>query len=82
MLPLLVIAGALAQSPSQTDRVAMRFELFGRVGLHILTSRMEIDQVGERYAIVSELTTRGLTGLLVNLTERSKVRGRLTADSV
>ncbi len=79
---LLVIGGALAQSPSQTDRVAMRFELFGRVGLHILTSRMEIDQVGERYAIVSELTTRGLTGLLVDLTERSKVRGRLTADSI
>jgi hypothetical protein len=78
---LLVIGGALAQSPSPTDRVAMRFELFGRVGLHVLTSRMEIAEAGERYTVVAELTTRGVTGFLVDLAEHSKVRGRLTADS-
>jgi Protein of unknown function (DUF3108) len=78
---LLAIGGALAQSPPQTDRVAMRFEVFGAAGLHVLTSRMEIDEVGERYAVVSELTTRGVTGLLVDLADHSEVRGRLTADS-
>lgn len=78
---LLVIGGALAQSPPQTDRVAMRFELFGPVGLHVLTSRMQIDQVGERYAVVAELTTRGMTGLLFDLADHSRVHGRLTADS-
>jgi uncharacterized protein DUF3108 len=78
---LLVIGAALAQSPPQSDRVAMRFEMFSRAGLHVLTNRTEIDEVGERYAIVSELTTRGLTGLLVDLADHSKVRGRLTADS-
>jgi hypothetical protein len=78
---LLVIGGALAQSPSQTDRVAMRFEVFGPVGLHVVTSRTEIDEVGERYAVASELATRGLTGFLVDLADHSKVKGRLTADS-
>jgi len=78
---LLVVGAALAQSPPQSDRVAMRFEVFGRAGLHVLTNRTEIEEVGERYSVVSELTTRGLTGLLVDLADHSKVRGRLTADT-
>src|SRR5947208_646811 len=46
---LLSIGGAMAQSPSQADRVAMRFEVFGPAGLHVVTNRMDIDEVGERY---------------------------------
>src|ERR1700686_4935294 len=78
---LLVIGGALAQSPSQTDRVAMRYEVFGSIGLHMVTSRTEIDEVGERYAVVAELATRGVTGFVLDLADHSKVKGRLTADS-
>jgi hypothetical protein len=77
---LLVIGGALAQSPPQTGRVAMRFEVFGSVGLHMVTSRIEIDEVGERYAVVSELATRGVTGFVLDLADHSTVTGRLTAD--
>lgn len=78
---MLVIGGALAQTPSQTDRVAMRFEVFGSVGLHMLTSRNEIDEVGERYAVVAELVTRGVTGFVLDLADHSNVKGRLTRDS-
>src|SRR5579862_9557114 len=77
---LLVMGGALAQAPSQTDRVAMRYEVFGSVGLHLLTNRTEIDEVGERYAVASELATRGVAGLLLDLADHSKVKGRLTGD--
>jgi hypothetical protein len=78
---LLVMGGALAQSPPQTDRIAMRYEVFGPAGLHVLTNRTDIDEVGERYAIVSELATRGVAGFVLDLAEHSEVRGRLTADS-
>ena len=78
---LLAIGAALAQSPPQTNRVAMRFEVFGPAGLHVLTNRIEIDEIGERYAVASELTTSGLTGFFLDLAEHSKVGGRLTAAS-
>jgi hypothetical protein len=78
---LLVIGGALAQSPPQTDRILMRFEVFGPAGLHVVTNRTEIDEAGDRYAIVSDLRTRGVTGVFVRLADHSKVRGRLTGDS-
>jgi len=77
---LLVIGGALAQSPSQTDRVTMRFEVFGSAGFHAVTSRSEIDEVGDRYTVVAELATRGVTGFVVDLTDHSNVKGRLTGD--
>src|SRR5712671_6290165 len=78
---LLAIGAALAQSPPQINRVAMRFEVFGPAGLHVLTNRIEIDEIGERYAVASELTTRGLTGFFLDLADHSKVGGRLTAAS-
>src|SRR5712691_11162360 len=78
---LLAISGALAQSPPQTGRIAMRFEVFGSLGLQVMTSRVEIDEAGDRYAVVSELTTRGVAGFFVDLAEHAEVHGRLTADS-
>jgi hypothetical protein len=80
---LLVLAvAALAQTPPPSDRILMRFEVFGFAGLHAVTSRTEIQEVGEHYKIASDLTTRGVTGMLVSLAEHSEVRGRRTADSV
>ena len=78
---LLSIGGALAQSPPQTDRVAMRFEVFGPAGLHVVTNRIDIDEVGERYAVASELATRGVAGFVLDLVEHAKVHGRFTGDS-
>lgn len=71
----------MAQSPPQAERIAMRYEAFGSLGLHAVTSRTEIDEVGERYAVAAELETRGVTGFLLDLAEHSNVKGRLTADS-
>jgi Protein of unknown function (DUF3108) len=78
---LLLASAALAQAPPRSDRILMRFEVFGVAGLHAVTNRTEIDEVGERYTIASDLATRGVAGLVVSLAEHTEVRGRLTADS-
>lgn len=59
----------------------MRFEVFGLAGLHTVSSRTEIEELGERYKITSDLATRGVAGILVSLVEHSEVSGRLSADS-
>ncbi len=76
---LLLAGGSLAGPASQSERIALRYEVFGPLSLHVLTSRTEIDEVGDRYAIVSDLATRGVAGLVVELTGHGEVRGRLTA---
>ncbi|HEV8679147.1 MAG TPA: DUF3108 domain-containing protein [Stellaceae bacterium] len=79
---LLLAGGALAQPASPTDRITMRFEGFGPAGLHVLTSRTKIETGANRYAITSELTTRGLASVVVDLNGHSEVRGRLTGSAV
>jgi hypothetical protein len=79
---LVLLAGAaLAQALPQGDRILMRFEVFGFADLHVVTNQTEIDEVGEHYKIVSDLATRGVTGIVVALAEHNEVRGRLTPDS-
>lgn len=75
---LLLLGGAPAGPAPQPDRVALRYEVFGPLGLHVLTSRTEIDEVGDRYAIASELATRGVVGIFFDLTGHAEVHGRLT----
>ena len=78
---VLLAATLWAEATPASDRISMRFEVFGFAGLHAVSSRTEIQELGERYTIVSDLTTRGVTGVVVSLTEHSVVSGRLTADS-
>jgi len=59
----------------------MRYEAFGSLGLHAVTSRTEIGEAGARYTVVAELATRGVTGFVLDLAEHSRVKGRLTDDS-
>lgn len=77
-LPL-IACGALAGPASQGERLALRFEVFGALGLHVVTSRTKIEEIGDRYAITSDLSTNGLAGLVVTLAGHSEVRGRFTA---
>jgi hypothetical protein len=76
---LLQVVSASAQSASQSERIQMRFEGFGPAFIHVLTSRTQIDKDGGRYAITSDLTTRGFASVVVSLTGHAEVRGRLAA---
>jgi hypothetical protein len=76
---LLLVGGAVAQPASQVERIRMRFEGFGPASLHVLTSSTKIDETGDRYAIVSDLTTRGLASIVVDLNGHAEVHGRLVA---
>ncbi len=77
---LLLLAGSsLAQPASQPERISMRFEGYGPADIHVLTSRTEIDKGGDRYAIVSDLASRGIASIVVSLTGHAEVRGRINA---
>src|SRR6266436_8049198 len=78
---LFFIAAALPASAAEPERVEARFEIFGFAGLHLLTNRTTVQESGGRYAIATDLDTRGLASVFVNLTSHSEVHGRLTADT-
>jgi hypothetical protein len=61
--------------------LAARFEIYGFVGLHVLTNRTTVQESGGRYAIATDLDTRGLASVFVNLTSHSEVHGRLAPDT-
>ncbi len=73
---LLFIAAALPASAAELERVEARFEIFGFAGLHLLTNRTTVQERGDRYAIATELATRGLASVFVDLTSHSEVHGK------
>lgn len=75
---LLLVGAVLAQPAPRSERIAMRFEGFGPAGIHVLTSRTNIELSAGRYAITSDLATRGLASVVVSLKGHAEVRGRLT----
>jgi hypothetical protein len=82
LLPLaalvpLVAAAAPADAP---EHVKYRVELYGPGGLHVVTSRTEIDDTGSAYTIRSSIETRGLAGWFVTIKGSSEAHGRLTAE--
>jgi Protein of unknown function (DUF3108) len=78
---LLYFAVALPGWPAETGRVEARFEIFGFAGLHLLTNRTTVQEHGDRYAIATDLDTRGLASVFVDLTSHSEVHGKLTRDT-
>src|SRR5215470_7740478 len=43
---------------AEGDRVDARFEIYGFAGFHVLTNRTSVLEIGERYAIATDLDTR------------------------
>ena len=79
---LLFAPGASRAPAGETDRVYARFEIFGFAGFHVLTNRTRVAASGDQYSIATDLDTRGLASVFVDLTSHSEVRGRLTHDAV
>ena len=79
LLPLalgLVTASALA-----ADRLSMRVEVYGPLGLHVLTLNTILEETGDRYAITADYATTGVAGLIIDQKTHAQARGRLTPAS-
>jgi Protein of unknown function (DUF3108) len=76
----LAAIAALA-APAAADPVELRIEVYGFAGFHVLTNRTSVTASGDRYSIATDLDTRGLASVFVDLTSHSEVRGRLAQDA-
>ena len=79
-LLLLAAGGSNATAAAEPDRVEARFEIYGFAGFHVLTNRTTVEQFGDRYTIATDLNTRGLASVFVDLTSHSQVSGRLGSE--
>ncbi|HUC12209.1 MAG TPA: DUF3108 domain-containing protein [Stellaceae bacterium] len=75
---LLLLAGWSMARAGGSTRVEARFEIFGFAGLHLLTDRTSVEEASDRYVISTDLDTRGLARIFVDLTSRSEVHGQFT----
>jgi Protein of unknown function (DUF3108) len=87
ILPALVATafgalGALAAPAQEADPVELRIEVYGFAGFHVLTNRTRVAASGDRYTIATDLDTRGIASVFVDLNSHSEVHGRLAHDAV
>ena len=74
-LSLLFLTTAQAGDP---DRIEMRIEMFGTAGIHVATNHTIVEEAADRYAITTDVESRGIAAVFIDLTSHSEVRGRLT----
>jgi Protein of unknown function (DUF3108) len=80
-LPMLLLAASGVDAAAvEPDRIKARFEVYGFAGLHVLTNRTTVERFGDRYRIATDLDTRGLARVFVDLTSHSEVSGRLGTE--
>jgi len=59
-------------------RIEMRIEMFGIAGTHVATNRTTVEEANERYTITTDVESRGIGAVFINLTSHSEARGRLS----
>src|SRR5262249_59390750 len=63
----LVVALRPTSAPAlASDRISMRVEVYGLMGLHVLTLNTSVEETGERYAINTHYKTTGVAGLVID----------------
>ncbi len=62
---------------TDSDRIEMRIEMFGTAGIHVATNDTIVEEAADRYAITTDVESRGIGAVFVNLTSHSAVHGRL-----
>jgi hypothetical protein len=77
-----VTLGALAAPAQESDPVDLRIEVYGFAGFHVLTNRTSVATSGDRYSVATDLDTRGIASIFVDLNSHSEVHGRLAQDAV
>jgi hypothetical protein len=78
-LLLFTLTGARAADPGPVD---MRIEMYGVGDLHVATNRTTEDESANRYAITTDVESRGLASLFVDVKSHSEVHGRLTNNLI
>jgi hypothetical protein len=73
---------AVAAPAAEPDPVALRIEIYGFAGFHVLTNRTSLATSGDRYWITMDLDTRGIAAIFIDLNSHSEVDGRLTGEAV
>jgi hypothetical protein len=79
---VLAALAALATPAAEPDPIELRIEVYGFAGFHVLTNRTRVVASGDRYTIATDLDTRGIASIFVDLTSHSEVHGRLVKDGV
>lgn len=74
---VLLVGNTALTTASASERVEARFEVFGFAGIHLLTNRTTVEEAPHRYGIATDLNTRGLARIFVDLASHSDVRGKL-----
>lgn len=80
-LALPATPAAIAAADVAPDRVQLRIELYGFAGFHVLTDRTTLDTSADRYSIASDIDTRGIAAVFVDLNSHSTVQGRIAANA-
>jgi hypothetical protein len=79
---VLAVLSAAAAPAAEHDPVALRIEVYGFAGFHVLTNRTSLAMSGDRYSITMDLDTRGIATIFIDLNSHSEVDGRLSGDAV
>jgi hypothetical protein len=75
------IAIPYAAPETAANTVALRIEVYAFAGFHVLTNRTTVVTSPDRYTITTDLDTRGIVSLFIDLNSHSEVHGRLVADA-
>jgi hypothetical protein len=73
---LLALAPVMAPAAAG-DRLSARVELYGPLGIHVLTLHTTLEQTEDRYSAVVDYATIGLAGILFEQKTRAVATGRL-----
>jgi hypothetical protein len=73
---LSAVARLQAAPEAAAASFALRIEVYAFAGIHVLTNRTTIDATQGRYRIATELDTRGIARLFIDLNSHSVVDGR------
>jgi hypothetical protein len=79
---LLIVAGPRAEPAAMGNEVELRIEVYAFAGFHVLTNRTTIDASPGRYRITTEIDTRGIVSLFIDLNSRSETHGRVAGNAV
>src|ERR1700746_933643 len=79
---VLAALGAVAAAAAEQDPVALRIEVYGFAGFHVLTNRTSLATSGDKYWITMDLDTRGIATIFIDLNSHSEVDGQLIGDAV
>jgi Protein of unknown function (DUF3108) len=85
--PLAVAASFLAvprlcaAPEAAASKVELRIEVYAFAGFHVLTNRTTVETSAGRYRITTDLGTRGIVSLFIDLNSHSEVHGRLDGNA-